>query len=106
FNPATDIEPLISTRQNLYPFILAHGFAGFVNVGGFKYWGGLNDIQGDVDSHGYTTHTAAMGPFSSNWDRACELFAQIKGGQVDYGLAHSNKYGHARFGRTFPGLYP
>jgi hypothetical protein len=106
FNPATNLQPLSSTRQNQYPIVLVHGFAGFVSLDGWNYWGGFNNIQGDLDNHGYTTYTAAMGPFSSNWDRACELFAQIKGGQVDYGLAHSSKFGHARYGRTFPGLYP
>lgn len=30
-------------------------------------------------AQGYTVYTAA-GPFSFNWDRACELYAQIKGG--------------------------
>jgi triacylglycerol lipase len=50
--------------------------------------------------------TASIGPFSSNWDRACELFAQIKGGRVDYGQAHANEFGHARYGRTFSGMYP
>jgi triacylglycerol esterase/lipase EstA (alpha/beta hydrolase family) len=35
-----------------------------------------------------------------------ELFWQIKGGRVDYGAKHAERHGHARFGRTFPGLYP
>ena len=35
-----------------------------------------------------------------------EFFYQIKGGTVDYGKEHSARHGHARFGRTFPGLYP
>jgi triacylglycerol lipase len=96
-------------RQNSYPIVLVHGFAGWGRdeLLGFKYWGGLHgDLQQDLTDHGYLTFTAAVGPVSSNWDRACELYAQIKGGTVDYGLAHSQKYGHARYGRTFPGLYP
>ena len=32
------------------------------------------------------------------WDRAVELFYQIKGGTVDYGKEHSALHGHARFG--------
>lgn len=95
-------------RRNQYPIILVHGLAGFGRneMGGFKYWGGLYDIESDLRSRGFNTCTAAVGPFSSNWDRACELFAQIKGGTVDYGAAHSEKYGHDRFGRTYQGFFP
>lgn len=106
FHPATDIRPLSSTRQNFYPIVFVHGLGGFVRLDGLNYWGGLNDIQGDLANHGYANYAGAIGPFSSNWDRACELYARIKGGTVDYGLAHSRKFGHARYGRTFPGLYP
>ncbi|CUH95322.1 Lipase [Propionispora sp. 2/2-37] len=73
---------------------------------GLKYWGGLSDYQQELTSHGYTTYTAVVGPVSSNWDRACELYAYIKGGTVDYGYAHAKKHGHNRYGRTYPGLYP
>ena len=34
----------------------------------------------------------SVGPISSNWDRAIEVFYQLKGGQVDYGKGHSRKY--------------
>jgi triacylglycerol lipase len=95
--------------QNSYPIILVHGFSGWGRdeLLGIKYWGGIQgDIQEQLKAQGYTVYTATVGPFSSNWDRACELYAQIKGGQVDYGVAHSKAHGHSRFGRTFPGLYP
>jgi triacylglycerol lipase len=46
-----------------------------------------------------------VGAISSNHDRACELFYQIKGGKVDYGDAHAKQYGHNRFGSTYQGLY-
>lgn len=39
-------------------------------------------------------------------DKACEIFAQIKGGVVDYGEQHSEEHGHSRYGRAYPGLYP
>ena len=42
---------------------------------------------------------------SSVWDRAVELFWQIKGGRVDYGAEHAARHGHARYGRKFAGLY-
>jgi triacylglycerol lipase len=94
------------------PIILVHGFLGFGRdelLGpqiGFHYWGGFFDIETNLREQGYLTYTASIGPVSSNWDRACELYAQIKGGQVDYGAAHAAKYGHARYGRTYPGFYP
>ena len=35
--------------------------------------------------------------------RACELYAQIVGSRVDYGIARSQKFGHERFGEDFSG---
>jgi triacylglycerol lipase len=95
-------------RKNDYPIILVHGFLGFgrEELFGFKYWGGLEDLEADLRAGGYQAHTAAVGPVSSVWDRACELYACIKGGRVDYGETHSSLYGHERYGRTYPGLYP
>uniref|UniRef100_H3G6P9 Lipase-like C-terminal domain-containing protein n=1 Tax=Phytophthora ramorum TaxID=164328 RepID=H3G6P9_PHYRM len=94
---------------NTYPIVLVHGFSGWGRdeLLGFKYWGGLQgDFQEELEALGYTVYTAVVGPFSSNWDRACELYAQIKGGQVDYGQSHSASYDHLRYGRNFTGLYP
>ena len=34
---------------------------------------------------GYMVFTPAGGPISSIWDRVAEIFAQMKGGKVDYG---------------------
>lgn len=104
-------QPLAAAAQkkgNRYPIVLCHGNAGWGRdeMLGYRYWGGLVDLQKKMNDAGYLTYTSAVGPFSSNWDRACELYAYIKGGTVDYGKAHSETYGHARYGRTFPGLYP
>jgi triacylglycerol lipase len=101
-------NPPQARRANDYPIVLVHGFLGFgrEELFGFKYWGGFSDLQLDLREQGYETYTAAVGPVSSTWDRACELYACIKGGTVDYGEAHSLQYGHARRGRTYPGLYP
>ncbi|HBI04693.1 MAG TPA: lipase, partial [Paenibacillaceae bacterium] len=95
-------------RGNEDPIVLVAGFTGWGRdeFGGFLYWGGTSDIQEELKQQGYPTFTAGIGPYSSNWDRACELFAIIKGGTVDYGEVHSKRFGHARYGRTFPGLYP
>ena len=69
-------------------------------------WGGIHDIEKKLREKGYKVYTAAVGPVSSNRDRAIELYYQIKGGTVDYGEAHAKKYGHDRYGRTYPGFYP
>ncbi|TDH68093.1 hypothetical protein CCR75_007583 [Bremia lactucae] len=95
--------------SNRFPIILVHGFTGWGRdeLNGFRYWGGLQgDFETKLNDQGYTVYTAAVGPFSSNWDRACELYAVIKGGQVDYGQIHSTTYNHFRFGRNYTGLYP
>lgn len=93
---------------NDYPIVLVHGFMGWgrEELLGFKYWGGFKDLQESLNQAGYRTYTGVVGPFASNWDRACELYAYIKGGRVDYGQAHAAAHGHTRYGRTFSGLYP
>jgi len=90
------------------PIILVHGFMGFDSDSDFSfpYWGGTVDLEKQLRSSGFRVYTAEIGPFSSNWDRACELYAYIKGGVVDYGLAHSKKYGHSRYGEYYPGVFP
>lgn len=102
------VSATATDRQNNYPIVFVHGMLGWGRdeMCGIKYWGGLRDIQEDLRKNGYQAYTASVGPISSNWDRACELYACIKGGTVDYGKVHSQKYGHARFGKTYPGLYP
>nr|WP_052109696.1 lipase [Bacillus clarus] len=95
-------------KSNNNPIVLVNGFAGWGRdeMLGVRYWGGVNDIQEDLKRNGYEVHTAAVGPVSSNWDRACELYAQISGRTVDYGAAHAKKHGHNRFGRTYVGFVP
>ncbi|WP_257154657.1 esterase/lipase family protein [Bacillus thuringiensis] len=64
------------------PIILIHGLAGWGRdeVPGFKYWEGFKDIEAHFNQQGYQTYTAAVGTFSSNWDRATELYAYIRSG--------------------------
>jgi len=107
-----------AVASNNYPVIFVHGFAGFgrSEMLGYKYWGGLTDLQTQLQSRysDQLVRTAQVGPFSSNWDRAVELFYQVKGGCVDYGQMHANDNGHLQKpenywhnGRTcYPGLYP
>ncbi len=99
-----------SKAENDYPIILVHGFLGWGTdeMGGYHYWGGHDDLAGYLDSLGYTTHIVSIGPVSSNWDRAIELYYSIKGGQVDYGKTHADRYGIIQKppGKVYPGLYP
>lgn len=107
--PSVTVEELKTSEGNEYPIVLVHGLGGFGRdeFGGvIKMWGGIYDIETDLRNKGYTVYTAAVGPVSSNWDRAVELYYQIKGGTVDYGEAHSEEHGHSRYGRTYSGFYP
>ena len=95
------------------PTILVHGFNGYgpdAKAGKLigNYWGGFaaGNLAATLRNKNCRVYEANISPLASNWDRACELYACIKGGRVDYGAAHSAKYGHARFGRTYPGIYP
>ena len=105
---ATPTSPAAPTlRQNDYPIVLVHGFFGWGRgeVLGIKHFGGFTDIQEELkDDEGHdTVVTPAMGPISSSWDRACELYAQLMGTTVDYGIAHSLRENHERFGRDYSG---
>jgi len=97
-----------SNRKNKEPIIMVHGLFGWGGneVLGIHYWGGLDSLSDELTKKGYDVYTPSVGPVSSVWDRACELYAYIVGGTVDYGKAHSEHFGHARYGRTFPGICP
>lgn len=92
---------------NNYPIILVHGFLGWgrEEMAGYKYWGGEDDIQAELNDSHYRTYTAVVGPFSSNWERAVELYHYIAGGTVDYGAVHAKKYNIKRYGHTYQGIY-
>lgn len=100
----------ISKDSNTYPIVLVHGFMGWGRdeMAGYRYWGGKYDIEDYLRNNGFEVYTVSIGPVSSNWDRAVELFYQIKGGQVDYGKAHSSTFGIIQKPKekNFPGLYP
>ena len=77
--------------KNNYPIVFIHGFLGWGpnEMGNYNYWGGDSDICGLLRNEGYQVFEVSVGPISSNWDRAIEVFYQLKGGQVDYGKGHS-----------------
>lgn len=98
-------------KLNNYPVILIHGFLCWgseSNINQFMpcmgmWHGNARDAIMEEEQVCFTPH---IGPFTSMWDRACLLYAMIKGGRVDFGKVHSEKMGHERYGETFPGYVP
>ncbi len=100
-------------QTTAYPVVLIHGLGGWGEQDGidtrlhYHYWG-FDSKERDLLSHlrnrGYEVYAPSLGPFTSAWDRACELWAYLFGGRVDFGKHHSRIYGHKRFGRTYPGV--
>lgn len=89
-----------------YPYVLIHGMFGFgadEKIYDFlPYWGMMTgNICTYLEGEGFETYAPSISPISGAWDRACEIYAQLVGGTVDYGKAHSEKYGHKRYGRTY-----
>jgi triacylglycerol lipase len=92
---------------NRHPVIFVHGLLGWGRgkMAGLPYfemasagiW--LARLRA-LDPRGPRVLFPGVGPISSNHDRACELFYQIKGGDVHYGDVHASSYGHLE---TIPG---
>ncbi len=114
-----------------YPTFFCHGLLGWGYTDGIdslmNYWGMTSGNMLDyLDNEGYDVHSLSVGSVSSAWDRACEIYAQIVGTEVDYGQAHCNnanaeylaiaqsrgestaEISHSRYGRSYIGkaLYP
>ncbi|MBO5417736.1 MAG: hypothetical protein J6A50_03910 [Clostridia bacterium] len=103
--------------KNEYPFVFVHGMGGwgaYEDNAPMPYWGGMNfeglkmsvgdtNIVDVLNSKGVEVYEASVGPFSSAWDRACELYAQLTGTVVDYGEAHSKAHNHDRYGYSYEG---
>ncbi len=93
-------------HKNAYPVILVPGFTAYnTSTKIAKYLPAIGTTAGNAENiikdMGLECYTAEFGFLSSVWDRTCELYAQIVGGTVDYGEAHSRKFGHARYGKTY-----
>lgn len=95
-----------SADVNKYPYVYVHGLFGWGADEGIDgtlpYWGAAScSLMDELNKLHYESYAASVGPMSSNWDRVCELYAQITGTRVDYGKAHSEKFNHSRYGRTY-----
>ena len=88
------------------PVVFVHGLFGWGQRDKIfrimPYWGmTTGSLTSYLNSLGYETYSATVGPISSAWDRACELYAQLTGTTVDYGAAHAAAHDHARYGITY-----
>lgn len=89
-----------------YTYVLVHGMGGWGESAKLNettpYWGSTTGgLSAYLRSQGHLVEEVTVGPFSSAWDRACELYAQLTGTTVDYGEAHSKAHGHERYGREY-----
>lgn len=103
FEVSECILPQKNKIENQYPFVFVHGLLGWGERDDINalvpYWGLAGaHILPFLRARGAQCYAASVGPVSSAWDRACELYAQLTGTTVDYGIAHSAEFGHARFG--------
>ncbi len=92
--------------KNQYPAVFVHGVYGWGPEEGIDhklpYWGAsAGNLMDYLMMNGYESYAVSVGPVSSAWDRACEMYACLTGTTVDYGAAHSAKHNHRRFGRTY-----
>lgn len=91
--------------QVQYPVVLVHGLGGWGERSDEEiadYWGATTgSLPQYLREQGHTVCVPSVGPYSSTWDRTCELYAQLTGTTVDYGEAHAKAHGHARYGRTY-----
>jgi len=77
-------------RYHIYPpvlvyalkFVLVSGFSGWGEAifGTINYWGGFGDIPTALLQARYTVIVVRIGPLSSNWERACEVYRQLSSG--------------------------
>ncbi|RPB27284.1 alpha/beta-hydrolase [Terfezia boudieri ATCC MYA-4762] len=93
--PGADL-PTGTVDPKRYPIVLVPGFLGWASpVFGYNYFGGLVNLAEILARRGWSVICPEVGPVSSNWERACELYAQLSRGsmdgttydiQVDYGV--------------------
>ena len=98
-----DLPELLSASGNHYPIVMVHGLFGWGQrdkiFSIMPYWGMTTGSLTDyLSAKGYETYAASVGPLSSAWDRACELYAQLAGTRTDYGVKHAQDFGHERYG--------
>ncbi|MBR5753095.1 MAG: hypothetical protein IKX83_01270 [Clostridia bacterium] len=99
------------SKKTSYPVILVPGVVAYGDdsklTSVFPYFGTMSaSVEKTIRSLDIDCFTASFRPTSGIWERTCELYAQIKGGTVDYGADHAARTGTPRFGKTYPGFVP
>lgn len=89
-----------------YTYVFVHGLSGWGHYDSrnkfFPYWGMRNgSLIKYLNKNGFKAYDASVAPQGSAWDRVCELYAQLTGSVTDYGLEHSTRCNHERFGHDF-----
>lgn len=108
-NANLDMAKIEASKKGNIPLILVHGMMGWgedakMTETMMPYWGMMNgDLVASLREGGYKVYAPSVGPVSSAYDRACELYAQLTGTRTDYGEAHAKRYGHERYGRDYTG---
>ncbi|MCR5042456.1 MAG: lipase, partial [Clostridia bacterium] len=103
--PHTDADASAASGRQ---FVFVNGLGGWGEYQLYykilPYWGVFGgDCMTYLRARGFDVHAASASSSSSAWDRACEVYAQLTGTTVDYGEAHSERYGHDRFGKCYRG---
>ena len=99
-------EPSPEDWNTNYSFVFVHGLSGWgsydVANSFVRYWGMFSgDVFGTLEKQGFHCYAASVNPTGSVWDRVCELYAQLTGTVTDYGKEHSERCGHARYGKDY-----
>jgi triacylglycerol lipase len=94
--------------KDCYPIVFVHGLGGWGDGTGVNYlvphWGmTAGSMEKQLNAAGYKAVAVSVGPVSSAWDRACELYAHLTGTRTDYGAAHSALHNHERYGTDYSG---
>ncbi len=106
--PKTDITVDEEKWKTNYTYVFVHGLMGWGEYDSqyklMPYWGMFGgELMKKLNKSGFDCRAASVAATASAWDRACELYAQLTGTVTDYGKAHSEEYGHDRFGPDFTG---
>ena len=100
------VPRMVVEKRNDFPIVLVHGAVGW---GETDLWNHVMRYYGFTRGNipkmyrmmGIECCSPALGPYNCAWDRACDLWAQLVGGTVDYGKVHAERYHHDRYGRTY-----
>ncbi|KAK8133406.1 hypothetical protein PG984_005418 [Apiospora sp. TS-2023a] len=85
--------------KSICPIVFVPGFSGWGRplFGSFNYFGGFENLPLILSNLGYIVIVVRIGPISTNHERACEIFAQLR---------RINAHGPGGFDRPHAGRQP